>query len=340
MASSSSWAAAAANTIKIALIACGQAGEVAEEDVGNTYILAQDGSQSVVELAGADLGSGKVGEHADRPTGTSRGGTHPRQTVEVILDRSVAEVQPDDVDAGMDQPIEVGGLVTCGTDRRDDLRAPGHSCLFSSLVELILVRHALPERREVVDGPADPELSPDGHAQAEHMARYLSTERIARVFTSPLRRARQTAAPLAGRFGLDPVVVDDVAEYDRNSSEYIPIEELKASGDPRFDELTGGLGDDMDDPAEFEARVMTALESIIAEHAGESVAVVCHGGVINLYLASILGLPTTPPGFFYPNYTSIHRVAASRSGVRSVVTVNETAHLRHTGLPMGLFQKG
>jgi probable phosphoglycerate mutase len=44
------------------------------------------------------------------------------------------------------------------------------------------------------------------------------------------------------------------------------------------------------------------------------------------------------PGFFYPNYTSIHRVAASRSGVRSIVTVNETAHLRGTGLPIGLVQ--
>ena len=44
--------------------------------------------------------------------------------------------------------------------------------------------------------------------------------------------------------------------------------------------------------------------------------------------------------FFYPNYTSIHRVAAARSGERSVVTINETSHLRNTGLPMGLFQKG
>jgi probable phosphoglycerate mutase len=41
---------------------------------------------------------------------------------------------------------------------------------------------------------------------------------------------------------------------------------------------------------------------------------------------------------FYPNYTSINRVAASRGGVRSIVTLNETAHLRGTGLPMGLFQ--
>jgi probable phosphoglycerate mutase len=60
--------------------------------------------------------------------------------------------------------------------------------------------------------------------------------------------------------------------------------------------------------------------------------------VINLYLGHILGLSEGTRGFFYPNYTSIHRVAAASSGERSVVTVNETSHLRGTGLPMGLFQ--
>ena len=63
----------------------------------------------------------------------------------------------------------------------------------------------------------------------------------------------------------------------------------------------------------------------------------CHGGVINGYLCHVLGL-TDPRGFFYPNYTSINRVAAARSGARSIVTINETSHLRGTGLPMGLFQ--
>jgi probable phosphoglycerate mutase len=51
----------------------------------------------------------------------------------------------------------------------------------------------------------------------------------------------------------------------------------------------------------------------------------------------VLGL-SNPRGFFYPNYTSINRVAAARGGQRSIVTINETSHLRGSGLPMGLFQ--
>ena len=43
-------------------------------------------------------------------------------------------------------------------------------------VELIMVRHALPERKESADGVADPGLTVDGHQQAELMAAYLSSD--------------------------------------------------------------------------------------------------------------------------------------------------------------------
>jgi probable phosphoglycerate mutase len=193
-------------------------------------------------------------------------------------------------------------------------------------------------RVELDEGPADPELSDAGHRQSELLADYLASEHIDAVYTSPLRRAVQTAAPLAERLGMPATVVDDVAEYDRGASHYVPIEELKASGDPRFHELMTGAGLDPFD--EFEPRVIGAFDQLIDRHAGHTIVVVCHGGVINVVLAGVLGLPTEPPGFFYPNYTSIHRIAASRSGVRSIITVNETAHLRNSGLPVGIFQKG
>lgn len=195
-------------------------------------------------------------------------------------------------------------------------------------MELLLIRHALPVRRKVVEGPADPELSAEGFAQAERLAQYLASESIAAVYVSPLKRAVQTAAPLAQRLGVTPVVVDDVAEFDRTSNEYIPMEELQATNDPRWQKLVDGVWDSTDETQEqFRDRVVGAFEKIIEQNSSTSVAVVCHGGVINLYLAHILGVQTKR-GFFYPNYTSIHRVSASRSGVRSLMTLNETAHLR------------
>jgi probable phosphoglycerate mutase len=206
-------------------------------------------------------------------------------------------------------------------------------------MELMLIRHGLPVRRELSEGIADPELADAGHAQARLLTDYLVSESIDAVYASPLRRAYQTAEPLAAAKGLEITVVDGVAEWDRNASEYIPIEELKAANDPRWQAMVRGEWTAHDEsPEEFAARVIGSLEVIVDAHRGQRVAVSCHGGVINAYLAHILGLPVGQ-GFFYPNYTSIHRIAASSGGHRSVVTVNETAHLRGSGLPMGLMQQ-
>jgi 2,3-bisphosphoglycerate-dependent phosphoglycerate mutase len=201
-------------------------------------------------------------------------------------------------------------------------------------MELVLIRHALPVRRENVDGPADPELSIDGHAQADHLATYLSIERFHAIYASPMVRARQTAEPLASQQGLDIIFEDGVAEYDRNSDSYIPMEELKAAKDPRWLDTMHELT--MEQRVEFRMRVLASLAAIAAEHRGKKVGVVCHGGVINAYLTDVLGLEPDTNGFFYPNYTSIHRVMVSSGGVRSILTVNETAHLRGTGLPVGI----
>lgn len=188
-------------------------------------------------------------------------------------------------------------------------------------MELLLIRHALPVRVDegAVDGPADPVLADLGRVQAERLADWLAEERIDHIWSSPMRRARETAGPLAERLAL-PVVVDEgLAEFDRHASSYIPIEELKAAGDPRWYELP-------ERPEEFAAEVVAAVERIVAAHPGERVAVVCHGGVINAYAGHVLGIDD--PLFFLPAYTSITRVWAASSGLRSIHTLNESAHLR------------
>ena len=208
-------------------------------------------------------------------------------------------------------------------------------------MELLLVRHALPIRKELEQGAADPELSDDGVAQAALLAQYLASEHLDAVYASPMNRARQTAEPVVAHRALELRFRDGLAEFDRHSSEYIPVEELKASGDPRWAQMLSGEWDADESPQEFHQRTVETIEAIIDDHRGHRVAVVCHGGVINAYLTTIMKMGNEfGRGFFYPNYTSIHRVAASSNGERSVITINETSHLRNSGLPMGLFQKG
>ena len=206
-------------------------------------------------------------------------------------------------------------------------------------MEVLLIRHAIPIRRELESGIADPELASEGLKQADLMAQYLSTEKLHAIYASPMQRAQQTESPLATVQGLSITTIDGVAEFDKNSNQYVPVEELKANNDPRWQEMLRCAWTSADETEEeFISRTAGSIENIIANHASQRVAIVCHGGVINAYLCHVLGLENQR-GFFYPNYTSIHRIAAASSGERSIVTLNETSHLRGSGLPIGLFQK-
>lgn len=195
-------------------------------------------------------------------------------------------------------------------------------------MELLLIRHAEPVRIVDAVGPADPPLQERGVAQAELLGEWLSTEPLDAIWSSPLRRARETAAAVAAHHGLEPLIDTELAEFDKEATSYIPYEELKATRDDRFLAMAEGRLEDFDiDPAVFQQGIVAAIDRVIDAHPGKTVGVVCHGGVINAYLAAVLGIDRVL--FFEPGYTSISRVAASRSGHRSVVSLNELAHLRH-----------
>ncbi len=194
-------------------------------------------------------------------------------------------------------------------------------------MELLLIRHGLPVRRETSDGSAaDPPLSRHGQGQAEALARWLANERIHHLYASPMRRAQETAAPLAAAQGHAIRTESGVAEFDADSEVYVPLEQVKAEDPARWKAMVDSgfyLGGDAE---VFRKTVIASLDEIVGRHPGECVAVVCHGGVINAWVAAVLG--TERLFLFEPEYTSIHRFLVSRAGDRSLKALNETAHLR------------
>ena len=188
-------------------------------------------------------------------------------------------------------------------------------------MELILIRHGLPVRS---DQSSDPELSAEGHDQARRAADWLADEGVHAVWSSPMLRARQTAQPFAERFGHKVSLHEGVAEFDRHSGSYVPMEVLKRENYEAW--LAFAKGEHAMDIDVFHQGVVGALEEVIAAHPGERVAVFCHGGVINVWTAHVLGM--APRLFFEPGYTSIHRYMCARGGQRNVVALNERAHLR------------
>ncbi len=195
-------------------------------------------------------------------------------------------------------------------------------------VNLLLIRHALPNRVELTEGRADPPLSPEGERQAELLGDWLKHEHIHAVYASHLTRAQQTAVPIAAPRGLPIITEPDIAEFDRDASSYIPFEEIDRNSDEFRAIVTGdytAIGGP--DPKEFIGKIVAAMDRIIDAHPSQTVAVVCHAGVINAYIAQVLGLDKVI--FFGPGYTSVNRVlASSSSGMRGVGSLNELAHLR------------
>jgi len=196
-------------------------------------------------------------------------------------------------------------------------------------VDLLLIRHAEPER--IAPGasaaPADPMLTERGRDQAERLARWLEHEPIDAILSSPLRRARETAEIVGSALRIDVDLNEGLQEYDARADFYIPVEELRETRDHHWRAMIEGRWEELggEDPDRFQSRIVPVVDTVIGRFPGSRVAVVCHGGVINVYLAALLGMERHL--WFEPGYTSISRVAAARTGERSVVTLNETAHL-------------
>ena len=194
-------------------------------------------------------------------------------------------------------------------------------------MELIIVRHALPESEKRDNGPADPPLSPLGLRQAEATANLLATEGIDHVVTSTMQRAVQTGRPLADRLSLTPERLEGLKESDYRRSSYTPVDEMDADHEVIREFLDDPLSMFADGYEAFRDRVTAALDAVVAANRGRTVAVFCHTMVVGVYLQTLLGL--NDPFAVMADYCGITRVAASSTGVRSVRSFNETGHLRH-----------
>ncbi|KAA0106132.1 histidine phosphatase family protein [Mycolicibacterium sp. P1-5] len=192
-------------------------------------------------------------------------------------------------------------------------------------MQLLLVRHALPHRTEAGEG-ADPELSEEGWEQAARLPDALARFPLARLISSPQRRALQTAEPVAKAVGCSVDIDDRLAEYDRGLSHYVPIEQVRNERPEEWARMADGRLPSSVDEGEFRGRVGAALSDIVAaaDH-DETVAVFSHGGVINVILHELLG---TKRLLSFPiDYVSITRLLYARSGFGTVAAVNTTEHV-------------
>ena len=189
-------------------------------------------------------------------------------------------------------------------------------------MQLLVIRHALPLRSEPGEG-SDPNLSEDGIEQAKRLPDALARFPISRIVSSPQRRAIQTAQPVAEKLGLTIDIEPRIAEYDHDLEHYIPIEQATEEDLKRL--IAGHLPGGVDESA-FIARVNEGIAGVVAgaDHE-DTVAVFCHGGVINALIHTIMR--TERLLCVQVDYAGVTRLLSSRTGGLGVASVNGTEHV-------------
>lgn len=167
-------------------------------------------------------------------------------------------------------------------------------------------------------------LSSEGSDQARMLARRLNGERLDKIQTSPIRRARETALELAAGRELEPETAEPLIEIDFGEWSGKTFDDLEA--DPRWREWNERRGHAAtpagETMAEVQQRVLGHLREVAREASGLVVAMVTHADVIRAAVAGILGLSLDRILSFDVDTASVTRIEAGPWGER-LMTLNE-----------------
>jgi probable phosphoglycerate mutase len=155
-------------------------------------------------------------------------------------------------------------------------------------VRILALRHGETEwnRDARIQGHLDIGLNARGHRQAELAAQALEGESLEAVYCSDLRRAADTAWPLARARGLEPVALSTLRERAFGPFEGLTFHDIRErfpeeaerwrNRDPHW---TPAGGESL---TAFRARALAAVEALALQHMGQGIAIVAHGGTMDL----------------------------------------------------------
>lgn len=177
----------------------------------------------------------------------------------------------------------------------------------------------------------NPPLSDEGRRQATLLAERLLVMDLEPcvVYSSPLRRALETAAAFAERAGIEVAFEDDLMEAHIGGWEGVPFEQIIES-DPeilhhlRHQQPIWRRGPGAEAADSFRQRVRDTIERMLERHPGANILAFVHGGVINAYCGELLGLPQEM--FFLPENTSVNSIEVDGPR-RTVRFLNDVLHL-------------
>ncbi len=200
------------------------------------------------------------------------------------------------------------------------------------MTELVLIRHGETDmNRELrFQGQVNVGLNEVGREQARRLAARLASERADAVYVSDLLRARQTAEPIAGELALLPVADTGLREQHFGLVDGMRVDDIQRehplawAGWLRFDEdfaMPEG-----ESTRVFHARVMAAVQRVVAAHPEQTVLVVTHGGVLDMIWRTVRSLGLGGPRQSEIPNAGLNRIRA-QAGSLEILSWADTRHL-------------
>lgn len=204
-----------------------------------------------------------------------------------------------------------------------------------SSTELILIRHGETDwNRELrFQGHIDVPLNDAGHEQARRVGLRLAREPVQHIISSDLMRAQQTATPAAQQLALPLATTLGLREQHFGIVEGLRAEDIQRDH-PRAWEAWLEFREDYgmpegESPLQFHARIIEALRGIVAQHAGQTVLVVTHGGVLDMVWRTATGQGLSGPRQSDIPNGGINRVRIASAPASFAIEIVDWADVRH-----------
>jgi probable phosphoglycerate mutase len=205
------------------------------------------------------------------------------------------------------------------------------------VTKILLVRHGHVEGIEPTRfrGRADLSLTSRGIAEAEQVARYISSEfRPAKVYTSPLRRCLDTGGAIAAACGIERVSIDSLSDIDYGEWQWKTYDEVQESdpeelaawfATPHLVRFPGGEA-----LQDIVARTADTLRLVLKEHLADTVVLVGHDSVNRALLLQLLDQPLSAYWRLAQGPCCINEIDVTSERIR-VMRINDTRHLYSLG---------
>ncbi|MGI5132132.1 histidine phosphatase family protein [Pseudonocardia sp. CA-107938] len=174
---------------------------------------------------------------------------------------------------------------------------------------LLLARHGQTvwhAENRYAGGASDPDLTDEGRAQADRLARWAVDRGVTAVVSSPQPRAVATAAPAAAALGVELAQCPELREVGFGIAEGHTLDELDPAvvagfrADPVAHPFPGA-----EPPVDAAQRCVTALRAIATARPDDTVLVVAHNTLLRLGLCALLGLPVARYRQVFPRLDNV-----------------------------------